>query len=137
MCVCVCVFVSHSVVSDSLLPHGLEPTWLLCLWDSPGKTTGVGCHFLLLFEYFPLFLDFFLIFLIKLLLFFLIFGTRGRPRKFKLLYKQESCGEHEEVGGYPSKASQGPSQFQYFIHSLGIQALIYQLATICLEYTRC
>ena len=21
--------------------------WLLCLWDSPGKNTGAGCHFLL------------------------------------------------------------------------------------------
>ena len=26
MCVCVCVCVSHSVVSDSLRPHGLQPT---------------------------------------------------------------------------------------------------------------
>ena len=38
---------SHSVVSDSLRPHGLQPTWLLCPWRSPGKTTGVGCHSLL------------------------------------------------------------------------------------------
>ena len=38
---------SHSVVSDSLWSHGLEPTRLLCPWDSPGKNTGVGCHFLL------------------------------------------------------------------------------------------
>ena len=30
-----------------LLPHGLQPTRLLCPWDSPGKNTGVGCHFLL------------------------------------------------------------------------------------------
>ena len=36
-----------SVVSDSLRPHGLQPTRLLCPWDSPGKNTGVGCHFLL------------------------------------------------------------------------------------------
>ena len=34
-------------MSDSLLPHGLQPTRLLCPWDSPGKNTGVGCHFLL------------------------------------------------------------------------------------------
>ena len=27
--------------------HGLEPTKLLHPWDSPGKNTGVGCHFLL------------------------------------------------------------------------------------------
>ena len=37
---------SHSVVSDSR-PHRLEPAGLLCPWDSPGKNTGVGCHFLL------------------------------------------------------------------------------------------
>ena len=36
-----------SVVSDSLWPCGLEPARLLCLWDYPGKSTGVGCHFLL------------------------------------------------------------------------------------------
>ena len=34
-------------MSDSLQPHGLQPTWLLCLWYFPGKNTGVGCHFLL------------------------------------------------------------------------------------------
>ena len=28
-------------------PQGWQPTRLLCPWDSPGKTTGVGCHFLL------------------------------------------------------------------------------------------
>ena len=25
-------------------PHGLEPARVLCLWDFPGKNTGVGCH---------------------------------------------------------------------------------------------
>ena len=63
---------SRTVVSNSLWPHRLEPTrlllqlllscisrvrlcatWqtaahrLLCPWDSPGKNTGAGCHFLL------------------------------------------------------------------------------------------
>ena len=38
---------SRSVVSDSLRPHGLQPTRLLCPWDFPGKSTGVGCHCLL------------------------------------------------------------------------------------------
>ena len=38
---------SRSFVSDSLQPHGLEPTRLLCPWDSPGKNTGVGGHALL------------------------------------------------------------------------------------------
>ena len=36
-----------SGVSDSLQPSGLWLTRLLCPWDSPGKNTGVGCHFLL------------------------------------------------------------------------------------------
>ena len=31
-------------MSDSLWPHGLYPTRLLCPWGSPGKNTGVGCH---------------------------------------------------------------------------------------------
>ena len=41
---CVCVF-NHSLVLDSLWPYGLWPTRLLCLWDSPGKNTGVGLPF--------------------------------------------------------------------------------------------
>ena len=28
-------------------PHRRQPTRLACPWDSPGKNTGVGCHFLL------------------------------------------------------------------------------------------
>ena len=32
---------------DSLGPHGLQPTRLLCPWNSPDKNIGVGCHFLL------------------------------------------------------------------------------------------
>ena len=35
---------SRSVVSDSLWHRGLQPTRLLCPWDFPGKSTGVGCH---------------------------------------------------------------------------------------------
>ena len=31
----------------SLRPYGLQPTRLLCPWDSPDKSTGVGCHSLL------------------------------------------------------------------------------------------
>ena len=38
---------SRSVMSDSSWPHGLQPTRLLHPWDSPGKSTGVGCHYLL------------------------------------------------------------------------------------------
>ena len=32
---------------NSLQPHGLQPTRLLRPWDFPGKSIGVGCHFLL------------------------------------------------------------------------------------------
>ena len=35
---------SHSVMSDSWWPHGLQPTRLLHPWDFPDKSTGVGCH---------------------------------------------------------------------------------------------
>ena len=38
---------SHSVMSDPLGPHGLEPARLLCPRYFPGKNTGVGCHALL------------------------------------------------------------------------------------------
>ena len=38
---------SHSVVSDSVRPQRWQPTRLSHPWDSPGKNTGVGCHFLL------------------------------------------------------------------------------------------
>ena len=34
-------------MSDSLWPHRPWPARLLCLWDSPGKNTGVCCHALL------------------------------------------------------------------------------------------
>ena len=30
-----------------LRPHGLQSTRFLCPWDSPGKNTGVACHFFL------------------------------------------------------------------------------------------
>ena len=34
-------------VSESLGPHGLQPTRILCPWRSPGENTGVGGHALL------------------------------------------------------------------------------------------
>ena len=34
-------------MSNSLEPHGLQPSRLLRPWDFPGKSTGVGCHCLL------------------------------------------------------------------------------------------
>ena len=43
--ICMSVLVIQSW--PTLQPHGLEPTRLLCLWDSPGKNAGMGCHALL------------------------------------------------------------------------------------------
>ena len=34
-------------MSNSVWPHRRQPTRLRRPWDSPGKNTGVGCHFLL------------------------------------------------------------------------------------------
>ena len=39
------LLVSQVSVSDSVRPHRRQPTRLTCPWDSPGKNTGVGCHF--------------------------------------------------------------------------------------------
>ena len=38
---------SRSVMFDSVRPHRWQPNRLRWPWDSPGKNTGVGCHFLL------------------------------------------------------------------------------------------
>ena len=43
-CCCGCV---ASVVSNFVRPHKQQPTRLPRPWDSPGKNTGVGWHFLL------------------------------------------------------------------------------------------
>ena len=43
-CCCCCI---TSVVSNSVRPHRRQPSRLCHPWDSPGKNTGVGCHFLL------------------------------------------------------------------------------------------
>ena len=50
MCVsylCVRACSTSSVMSNSLKPYGLQPTRLLCPWNSPGKDTRVGSHSLL------------------------------------------------------------------------------------------
>ena len=39
--------VSHSIECNCLQPHRLYHISLLCVWNSPGKSTGVGCHSLL------------------------------------------------------------------------------------------
>ena len=44
---------TRSVVSDSSQPHGLQPFRLLHPWNFPGKSTGVGCHCLLVMNLLP------------------------------------------------------------------------------------
>ena len=46
-CCCCCCCCIASVVSNSVRPHRQQPTRLPHPWDSPGKNTGMGCHFLL------------------------------------------------------------------------------------------
>ena len=45
-CCCCCCQVA-SVLSDPARPHRRQPARLPSPWDSPGKNTGGGCHFLL------------------------------------------------------------------------------------------
>ena len=43
-----CIFIAAAAKSLQSCPtHRRRPTRLPCLWDSPGKNTAVGCHFLL------------------------------------------------------------------------------------------
>ena len=44
---CCCCCQVTSVMSDSVRPHRRQPTRIPRPWDSPGKNTGAGCHFLL------------------------------------------------------------------------------------------
>ena len=80
----------HSVVSDSLRPRG--PTRLLRPWDSPGKNTGVGCHFLL--QGSPL------VPCKKL-----INRRVGRPEGGALTYRANSGAQQEEERLFPFKDS--------------------------------
>ena len=41
------LLLSHFSRARLLQPHRQQPTRLPHPWDSPGKNTGVGCHFLL------------------------------------------------------------------------------------------
>ena len=47
MCMYACMFAKSLQLCLTLQPYGLQPARLLWPWNSPGKNTGVGCHFLL------------------------------------------------------------------------------------------
>ena len=40
----VCMHAKWLQSCSTVRPYGLQPLRLLCLWDSPGKNIGVGCH---------------------------------------------------------------------------------------------
>ena len=42
-----CMLLSHFILVQLVWPHRWQPTRLPCPRGSPGKNTGVGCHFLL------------------------------------------------------------------------------------------
>ena len=48
---CMIPFIGGGLVAKSCLtlatPWTCQPAWFLCPWDSPGRNTRVGCHFLL------------------------------------------------------------------------------------------
>ena len=44
LCICVCVCAKLLQPCSIMWPYGLQPASLLCLWDSPGLNSGVGCH---------------------------------------------------------------------------------------------
>ena len=73
----------HSVVSDSLWPHGVLTTRFLCPWESPGKNTGVGCHFLLQWVFLTQELN---LCLLNCRLILYCLSHRGSPDKF--MYRQ-------------------------------------------------
>ena len=78
---------SHSVVSNSSWPHGLQPTRLLCPWDFPGKSTGVGCHCLLQWIGIKVYQIYFLQ-LLTLIILFMWWNNIGRFSKFGALLKK-------------------------------------------------
>ena len=45
------IYAAAAAKSLQACPTLCDPTRLLCPWDSPGKNTGVGCHFLLQYLY--------------------------------------------------------------------------------------
>ena len=47
VCMSAAAAAKSQVVSNSVRPHRRQPIRLPCPWDSPGKNTGVGGHFLL------------------------------------------------------------------------------------------
>ena len=53
----ICDIAAMSLQSDSMWPHRWQPTSLPRPWDSPGKNTGVGCHFLLQYLWYYLYLN--------------------------------------------------------------------------------
>ena len=59
-------------MSDSVQPHGLQPTRLFHPWDFPGNSTAVGCHCLVGIEFFIEFAIILLMFMESVVVFLLL-----------------------------------------------------------------
>ena len=88
-----CLKSNCSVVSNFLRPYGLQPTRLLHPWNFPGKSTGMGCHFLLFSSYSHINLDWvncFMAFGLHVL--FVYFGDSSLVSCFICKYFLPFCG---------------------------------------------
>ena len=117
---------SRSFVSDSSRPHGLEPTRLLCPWDFPGKSTGVGRHHLLqLTSTYPLKLSSRVIFYRKLSL-----SPRNNLPVLFLCFQSTICQSgHQKVVEEQGPWRLGQPLFLWYYLSLG-QCLTIVLGAI-------
>ena len=111
--------VSCSVVSHFLQPHGLQPARLLCLWDSPGKNTGAGCHFLLQ----------------------RIFPTQGSNLGLPLRHWQQILYHQYHPGSPLNKPRKAPSLYppnfsgaQQMLLKLQVGILYYKSLALCFHY---
>ena len=101
---------SRLVVSYSSRPNGPQPTRLLCPWDFPGKSTGVGCHCLL--------------HLTSLLL-----NLKWSP--WQLFYIDLSFLQIMPLPLYFVPFSRGRKQMQFFEPAMHLHCLCFGICSLC------
>ena len=89
-----------------LRPHGWSPAWLPRTWDSPGKSTGVGCHFLLQVDIMVIWIKFthtspFSSLIPKVSLFTLVLSYLERSCSFCLLLKYQCSYSYSFLSLHP------------------------------------
>ena len=91
---------AKSLQSYPLPPYELSPARFLCPWGSPGKNTGVGCHFFLQ----RIFLNPYLLRLLRWQAGFLPLGTEAKPGAGC----SHSLAQSDQSGGLASVPSHQP-----------------------------